>query len=275
MTAASAATWMGVIAGVGVAIDSAEVLVTRVAYTDGGIYAYPVVRTGHRYLVAGPAVRPLGQLLGYPGVLALPVVQLVCAALLVTLPLQDSPAQRWVGALACGLILASRMLFYARNVFGQDGSDQMLLVVLSSAFVAHLASGTGVATIVVAYAGGQLLLACLAAGIAKAVSPVWRSGRAIVGITRTIGYGQPRLSALLKLRPRVATALCWTVIMFECGGPLLVFGGREGALALIAAGLCFHAGIALVMGLNVFLWSFAATYPAVLLLAERLSGLLR
>lgn len=272
MTATEAATWMGVIAAVGVAIDCAEVISTRAAYADAGIYSYRLLRTGQRFFVAGPLARVFDRLLGYPGVLWLSATQIACAALLVTLPLQSPSAQRWLGAGACAAIVILRMLFYARNVFGQDGSDQMLLVILSSALIAHLAGNSGVATIAVAYAAGQLLLAYLTSGIAKAISPVWRSGRAIIGITRTIGYGQPRLSAqLLRFAP-ASLALCWFVIVFECGAPFLVLGGNSGALALIAAGVCFHLGIALVMGLNIFVWSFAAAYPAVYLIADRWSA---
>jgi hypothetical protein len=274
VTASWAATLIGAIAGIAVALDSLEVLAVRFAFADGGIYGYPVLRTGQRFLVTGPAARPLGRLLGYPGVLSLPILQLFCAAVLVLLPFQGPSEQRWLGAAACGLVLAARMLFYARNVLGQDGSDQMLLVVLSGALVAHLAGASGVATIAVVYVAGQLLLSYASAGIAKAVSPVWRSGRAIPGITSTIGYGLPRFSELIQRRRWLSLVLCWSVIVFECTAPLLVLGGRPGAVVLIAAGLSFHLGIAVVMGLNNFLWSFAAAYPAVMFVAERIGGFL-
>ena len=274
MSAASAATWMGAIAAIGLVVDALEVLVARAAYTEGGIYSFALLRSGQRFFVRGPGVRPFGGLLGYPGVLTLPLVQLAAAAELLTLPLQDATTQRWAGAAACAVALGARMLFYARNVFGQDGSDQMLLVVLSAACAAHLAGSAPAATVFVLYAAGQLVLAYGTSGIAKAISPTWRSGRAIPGITRTIGYGSPRLGTWLEAQPLVARLLCWSVIVFECGAPLLLLGGRDGALALIALGLCFHVGVALTMGLNVFLWSFAATYPAVLLLGDRIGGLI-
>ena len=39
---------------------------------------------------------------------------------------------------------------------------------------------------------------------------------------------------------------------------------RPLALAVLAAALVFHAGNAAIMGLNTFVWAFAATYPAIL-----------
>jgi hypothetical protein len=36
----------------------------------------------------------------------------------------------------------------------------------------------------------------------------------------------------------------------------------------IVADLMFHASIAVLMGLNVFVWSFAAAYPALILLGH-------
>ena len=49
--------------------------------------------------------------------------------------------------------------------------------------------------------------------------------------------------------------------------PLLVLTGPRGCLVFIAAGLAFHIGIAFTMGLNLFLWSFAATYPCLYLVS--------
>ena len=273
MTAQDAVVLMGAIAAVGVAVDSLEVLVTRAAYADAGIYGFPMLRTGRRFMLVGPAARPLGWLLAYPMVLLLPLLQLAAAAVLIALPAAPPDAQRWLGLGACSVIVAARLVFYARNVFGQDGADQMLIVVLTSALITHAAGRSGVADVAVAYAAGQLLLAYVVSGLAKAASPAWRSGRAIVGITGTIGYGDPRLAAILATRPRVSRLLCWSVIAFECLAPLLVLGGHDGALVLAATALAFHVGIALVMGLNVFLWAFAAALPAAYFLAGKLAEL--
>lgn len=169
--------------------------------------------------------------------------------------------------------MLARALLNARNQYGQDGSDQMILVVLIGVLVAQAAGGEEVASVAMAYLAGQLLLSYLVAGSAKAVSPIWRGGQAMVGILGTQGYGVPRLGTIPGRHPWAAKAPCWSMILFECGGPFLILGGSRGALALIAAGLLFHVGIASLMGLNVFLWSFAACYPAVFLVGRWVDGL--
>ncbi len=261
---------MAAIGAVGVAIDSAEMLVIRRAFAQDGIYSFELLRTGRYFFLAGPVARPLGRLMAYPGVLVLPILQLICATVLFALPFADPLTHRWLGAVACSVILVARMLIYARNVFGQDGSDQMLLVVYLSALVVYIAGNGSIAVIALACAAGQLILSYWIAGIAKALGPMWRSGKAIPAITRTIGYGQPRLGSFLSHYSGFSALLCWSVISFECLGPFLVLGGRNGAVMFMILGILFHVAVAVAMGLNVFVWSFAAAYPAVIFLAEYL-----
>jgi hypothetical protein len=57
------------------------------------------------------------------------------------------------------------------------------------------------------------------------------------------------------------------VIVFECLAPLLVFTGPAGCLLFLSMGVLFHVGIAALQGLNLFVFAFVATYPALLLTA--------
>lgn len=261
---------MGVIAGIGILIDSAEVLVARQALSPAGLYSWDVLGAGRRYLVRGPLAQPLRALFRYPNVLSLQGVQIVAAVLLLyawTLPSEPQRVVVAVTALSAGL---ARLLFYMRQQLGLDGADQMLSIVLLSCGFGALFGDTAAGFAATSYAALQLLLSYLISGIAKAVSPHWRSGRAIVGITGTIGYGHASFHRFVAAHQRIAWLLCWSVILFECGATLLVFGGAPGLTVLVLGGLTFHAGIAVVMGLNTFVWAFTATYPAVFLLAEQL-----
>ena len=65
------------------------------------------------------------------------------------------------------------------------------------------------------------------------------------------------------------------MIIFECGALPLAFFGVRGAWVIIFAGICFHVGIAVVMGLNNFVWAFAGCYPALLLLTSQIQHLSR
>jgi hypothetical protein len=142
-------------------------------------------------------------------------------------------------------------------------------VYISALFV-HITGNGTIAAIALAYAAGQLMLSYWIAGIAKAMGPMWRTGKAIPAITRTIGYGQPRLGSFLSHHAGLSCLLCWSVILFECLGPFLVLSGRNGVVIFITLALAFHLGVAVVMGLNIFVWSFVAAYPAIIFMAEHL-----
>lgn len=271
MDAVQVAGLVGAICAVGILLDSAELVVVRAHFASGGVYDWQVLRTAQPAFDFRPQARVFARIFGYPHVLALPIVQIIAAVVLVSLPLSGGPSS--LGAAAAAVILAARMLLYARNQYGQDGSDQMILVVMMGVFVALGFNDDRVATIAMSYVAAQLLLSYVVAGSAKAISPVWRRGDAIVGILSTEGYGVPRLGEWLAKHRSIALAICWSVIIFECACPLLLLAGTSGSTVLIAVGLGFHVGIATLMGLNVFLWSFAAAYPAVYLIGQWVDSL--
>jgi hypothetical protein len=273
MSPQSMALWCAVPLAIGVAIDSLELVADRVQLQEGGLYGYTVLATGRPITLWGPFAPLFGSIFRYPAVLGLAGVQLLGATLLLLAATVRTPALIVPAGLACLVIMLARMLLYLRNQLGLDGADQMTLVVCTGLAVALLVPDHGAQILAVDYLAAQLLLSYAVAGIAKAISPVWRSGKAMPGIMSTIGYGSPAVGDLLKRHPKLAKAACWGVIVFECSAPVLILLGTPGALAIIAVGLGFHISIALLMGLNNFLWSFGATYPALLLLAHSVDTL--
>jgi hypothetical protein len=268
MDPTTVALWCAIPLGVALLLDGLELATARAQLREGGLYGYTVLATGRPVLLHGPLARPLGALFRYPAVLALPATQISAGLLLVVAGTTQARQLTTAAGIAALVALGSRMLLYLRNQLGLDGSDQMILVGATGVAVALLLSDRLAQTIVLDYAALQLLLSYAVAGTAKAISPTWRSGRAVPAILCTIGYGFPTVGAYLTGRPRLGRLLCWSVIVFECAAPVLILFGTPGAIAIIVAGLGFHLGIALLMGLNVFPWSFAATYPALLLFAQ-------
>jgi len=173
--------------------------------------------------------------------------------------------------LLIAIMLAVHMLMMFRNQYGLDGSDQMMVIVLWGLFLYQLHPTPTMLTIVFIFFCGQLVLSYLTAGIAKAISPVWRSGDAVKKILNTSSYGSRSASGFLMQHRFPALLSCWAVILFECLGPLAIWIRPDVALAFIAVGLTFHLFIAASMGLNIFFWSFISTYPAVYYCASRWS----
>jgi hypothetical protein len=268
MSTTTALVWMGALGGIGVAIDAAASLHARDAMSERGIFAPGLLRTGWKRWLDGRASRPLSWLFRYPQVLTLFVAQQLGALALLVTPWLSGRTQAAVGALGAAVVLGARMLLHARIQLGNDGSDQMMLVVVMSVLIGWLAIGTPIAVVAVWYAALQLLLSYLVAGIAKVSSGTWRRGTAVPAILNTVGLGWPALARRLRRHQALSVGLCWSVIAFECLVPASVLLGSPAIYVVLAVGLAFHVGIAVTMGLNTFLWAFASAYPALLLLAE-------
>ena len=188
----------------------------------------------------------------FKGVLA---SRAAASAVLLTRPAN----QRGVGALRF-TVAASSIVTMMRTPFGWDGADQMAAITFSGLTVA---SGLPeLKSDIRRFFTFQLCLSYLASGVAKAVTPEWRSGAALIGIFSTRMYGDERIYRILRDRPRTARFLSRAVIAGECAFPLVLVTPRRLRRCSLAGGLVFHGVIALTMNLNTFFWSFAAAYPA-------------
>ena len=271
MTAERAALIMGGIGAVAVLIDSSETLWSRTSLSSTGIFAPRVVRNGRSLTAAMARSRAFSWVFDYPSVLVLPVLQLVAALVVLVAAFSDlGGQQRTVIGVASGAIVLARLLFYGRNALGLDGSDQMLLIVFASVCVASLSADA--APVAMCFAAAQVVLCYAASGIAKAISPAWRGGTALVGITGTLSYGNVHVSRFLTAHRSLAWTSCWVVILWESSACLWLLGGHDGAIAFAAIAVSFHVGVALVMGLNIFFWSFSAALPSVVFLVDYMHG---
>ena len=175
----------------------------------------------------------------------------------------------WFTAGLLVLVLVS----HYRNSYGHDGADQMTNIILAGLFFAGLAPESElVQQASLAFIGGQSILSYVTAGVYKAVAPDWRSGSSLTLVMSTRSYGRPDLSALLDRNPPISRSLSILLIIFECSFFLVLFAGPYGSAFFSIGGVVFHFLNACVMGLNNFLWAFAASYPGVLFCAITVSG---
>jgi len=135
------------------------------------------------------------------------------------------------------------------------GSDQMTLIVLIG-LCAYLVDARA-ERIALAYVGAHLIVAFVIAGLAKLRNSEWRNGRALRTFAADAG---------VTLSARRACALSWATMGFELSVPFSLVHPRA-ALAVAAAGMAFHAVNAYLFGLNRFLLTWAAAYPALYALA--------
>jgi hypothetical protein len=242
------------VAAAGIAINAAEMIYARKAifrFFDWGVIrlSYPFMgrRTG--------TTRALDVAGGNNVLLSVVALQSVAAigAALATGPLRATCAV---------LVFAVQLLVHMRLVYGFDGSDQMQTVVWGGIAAYTLMSSPVGRICAICFIAFQFSLSYWAAGIAKLVSPVWRSGDALPLIFRTEAYGAGAARRLVGWRP-LAVLGCWAVMILEVLGPFATLFGKGAALGLIAAAIVFHASIAWVMGLNSFVFAFFAALPCI------------
>jgi Vitamin K-dependent gamma-carboxylase len=246
---------------VAAAVAALELLVVRRALADTGVFAWPVLR---RELAGAPrAIRALADLvLCYRGTRALLVVQLAAA---LALPWIDHPAPAW-------LVLATSLAFSIRCRGSYNGgSDAMLIIVALAVALARTAPGLPLARAGLAYAAAQLVLSYFVAGIAKLQDRTWRSGRALPLLVRLPHYGVPPGAAALLSRPVIARSAAWAMLGFECSAPIALVDPTVCA-AWLAAGAGFHLVNAITFGLDRFLWTWLAAYPALIFWVDQLRG---
>ncbi|MGH9877054.1 MAG: hypothetical protein ACRD5H_05400, partial [Nitrososphaerales archaeon] len=138
---------------------------------------------------------------------------------------------------------------------GEDGSHQMLTIVsvaFAIALVFSFAEGLPEAGLY--FVGAQSCLAYGTAGVAKLISPVWRSGEAIKGVLSTRTYGIVGPAMLMQKHSLVALAVCWGTITFEVAFILAPVMPQFLLMSLFVTAAIFHLVSAYVMGLNGFLW---------------------
>lgn len=252
----------GVLGAVGAAITTSEDLRRFPQFDDEGLLSWQVTQLSAPWMARGVVGRGLDAVLAYPRFRAVLVTRLLaCVATVVGL----LGGVRPVAALGLVVLATSTVLLSIRNPFGVDGSHQLAVLLFASLAVATIVGpDTLAARLAVWFVVIQACLSYLVAGYYKLISPAWRSGLALPGILSTRQYGNEQAHRLVSERRWVARLGCWAVIVFELAFPLVLLGDPTLVVALLLAGVSFHAGTAVVMSLNVFFWMFVATYPLVL-----------
>jgi hypothetical protein len=145
-------------------------------------------------------------------------------------------------ALVC---LATSSYLRARRSIGGSGADQLRFIVLVVVGLVWAAGWTPTARYLGdLFLAAQVALAYFTAGVAKAVSATWRSGRPMTAILYTEGYGTRAFGDLLSRHPGLDRTICAGVIAWEVTFPLVFVLPTPGAVAYLAVGVAFHVGCA-------------------------------
>ncbi|MBF0688243.1 MAG: hypothetical protein IR158_10850 [Cellulomonas sp.] len=250
----------------GIALTAMEYLARPQQLGDKGLLSWDVERTRMR-AASRRRADVLDVLAKPPGIYVVFALRLLAALVLLN---PASPAR--ARTIAVGYISATTYALHYRIRYGTDGTDHMTLLTYAALFVARVMPGDArVQQACTWFIAGQTSLSYLAAGLAKAAGPSWRTGLAMPGIFRTKVYGDRRVHAMLKDRRLLSTVAGWAVVVGEVVLPLVLVAPRRSGWALLGMGASFHVGNAMFMGLNRFVWAFVGTYPAVVACARSMS----
>ncbi|MGQ0568682.1 MAG: DCC1-like thiol-disulfide oxidoreductase family protein [Armatimonadota bacterium] len=106
----------------------------------------------------------------------------------------------------------------------------------------------------------QLGMLYLSTGLYKAMGELWQNGTALYYILRVDEFSWPGVAELIYRNPYLVVLGTYGTVLFEVLFLPSLFN-RWTRYVMIAAGVCFHTGIALLMGLVTFGWSMLSVYP--------------
>jgi hypothetical protein len=253
--------WTAVLISIPVLVGTLEDLVRYRVLSDDGLMSWKVARLGHT-VTAGGRFGALADAFLSHSRYRYTLLARLCAVFVLAVP-GLPPGARAALFLFMAVSLAADIL---RSIYGHSGAQQMMICVCAAlAFANAVPDGHVVQHMSLWFIALQSVLAYVTSGWAKLGSAVWRNGEGLVGIMRTSIYGHPGVYRLLAQRPWLARVASWSTFLFESSFfVVLVAGQVEVTLAFLAVAALFHLTVAVVMGLNLFLWAFVATYPALL-----------
>lgn len=237
-------------------LTSLEYLSIIQQFSDGGIFSWKIMKINVYPRVLQSR---LGFLFNKSGVFFMLLTRLSLSIYLVFVPL--SPLTVYLAA----VIVVISLLFAVRNSIGNDGTDQMNMIISVTLFISFLTHNPVIEGIGLYFIAAQSILAYVVAGTAKLFSGKWRSGVAVIQIMNTETFGfEPVARYLQAAPPVVSRILSWNIMSFEVLFFTTLFLPYPYLFLFLAWGLSFHLFNAFVMGLNHFFWVFLATYPAII-----------
>ncbi|MGI8476187.1 MAG: hypothetical protein ACR2OO_07455, partial [Thermomicrobiales bacterium] len=253
----SAALDLGVrLACVGRLVTVAELLVTGTERRPGGLLDWGIagLTNPRRRTAIGAHSLRVFQAIGPRMFTTLLAVDAAVGVALVA-----RPAEAWL--LLPAVVL--HVIEMKRHHLSVDGADQMMLLILVAALIGRTFQTETALRCAVTFLAAQACLAYLVSGLYKASSTVWQSGAALTEIMQTRVLGHAPVARILRDHPQFSHLAGLAVIAWESSAFIALAAPRPFLIGFLLAGIGFHLGCAAMMGLNTFVWAFAATYPAI------------
>lgn len=241
---------------VGQLIAGAQLIANRRLFEHSGLLAWRHVR--RRYELSRLA--PISAL-SFDAAAVIGVALLKCsgAAALVVCAVWRQPL-----LYPLVILVAANATLTIRIPYGHIGADDMGNVILAALLLAAVVDTPLVQSTCLTFIALESAAAYATAGLSKLTHVGWRDGSFVRELISTAGFGSARAAGYVTRSGLLSTSLGVAVVTYECLFPSILVAPYEWAIAGLAVGALFHAGVAVVMGLNTFVWAFTAAYPALL-----------
>ena len=254
---------------VGVAITSMEIVSIRQEYMDNGLLSWRIQRLSHGVIWDLSHKLKFDFILKYPTVLGIVFARLFSALWIIYSALNGYPT-----SVPLVILTLSTFLMLIRSPQGNDGSDQMATIILVAITLSELVGTQVSRSLGLFFIAAQASLAYGVSGFLKVPQLGWRNGSYVKEILSTSSFGNKVLLAFVEKHQLAAKALGLSIGLGDCVLCLGALLPPPLTAVIFCFGFVLHLGIAAILGLNTFFWSFVATFPATMWVSLSLYGYL-
>lgn len=251
MNALQAIDFVCTLSSISVLITCVEYLYIRDDFKDGQLLS-SLQSVGKKSLYK--------SIFGYHAFLLTTVISLITSAIIIS-PIDTEIKVRYLAPIQ---FLISLYIFQ-RSHYGADGALQLNMIIFGAISLASYHYTNNLIMIALCFIAAQSILSYVVAGVSKLWGPLWRQGEALGLIMRTKTYGSAWAHHIISSY-RLSKNVSRFTVLWECLFPLVLVDALT--YPMLSISMSFHIGNAFVMGLNNFLWSFLATYPAIIYISQ-------
>lgn len=257
--------WISRFIALYIIIDSFENISIQKEFANEGIYSWQYFRKALFFTKQAVVIKKaLNLVYSHHSWVSILMLRACCGIGLLLLPFHNQ-----ITFISLSVLVIIGLLMNLRNKpIGTETQNRMGLMIIIILFIYALYPTETIGITGLWFISLQAIFSYFTAGIFKFMNKEWRNGDAMISIlSSTTSIGSPKMLFFFENNRQFGKWLCWLTIIMECSYPLVLLGGPLLYFYLIWGGV-FHLTIALVLRINLFIWVWLATYPAIIFTAQ-------
>jgi hypothetical protein len=246
-------------------ISSLEGLYNYKIYKPGQLLGWRNIKQSKKIFRANPFIERVFDLLfNYPNSLFLIFSRLVLTGLMIYLIIAKKSFNTEII-----LIAVLTILIGLRDTYSNNGADQLTgIILIAISFTALRPGSVVVQYAAIIFIAFQAILSYLTSGAYKLINEGWRNGNNLQAILSTEVFGNLYVKRIMDNLPNSYIIGSFLIMFGELFLGICFLFPPQLCLLVLFTGVLFHLSVAVVMGLNTFLWTFGSTYPAIYFISQ-------